>query len=132
MDRRSYEFFAGPDASGQPTWTKQIRQRKPVLENPGHVGFAVRVTYLPGIRRYLLTTFTQMDGSWAVYDAPHPWGPWTTAATFVRWIDDVPKFGFTFPAKWMSDDGTTLYMVFSGTRKYDAFNVVRGMITLRR
>jgi hypothetical protein len=89
------------------------------------VGFAVRVAYDAGLRRYLLTTFAKWDGSWGIFDAPEPWGPWTTVATFDRWIDATPKFGFTFPAKWTSADGKTLYMVFSGTEVYDSFNVVK-------
>ena len=87
--------------------------------------------YNPGLRRYLLATFTRWDGSWELYDAPEPWGQWTTVATYDRWIDATPKFGFTFPPKWMSADGKTLWMVFSGTKAYDSFNAVKGTLRLK-
>ncbi len=104
----------------------------PVFENPGSVGWGVRVEYNPGLRRYLLATFTKWDGSWGLYDAPEPWGQWTTVATYDRWIDATPKFGFTFPPKWMSADGKTMWMVFSGTKAYDSFNAVKGTLRLKR
>jgi hypothetical protein len=48
-----------------------------------------------------------------VYDAPEPWGPWTTAYFTARW-DAGPGESGNFPTAWMSDDGRTMYLVFSG------------------
>jgi hypothetical protein len=31
----------------------------------------------------------------------------------------------------MSSDGKTMWMVFSGTKVYDAFNAVKGVVRLR-
>jgi hypothetical protein len=131
MDRAAYEYFAGLDQTGQPRWTNDIRRRSAVFANPGSVGSSVRVDYNPGLRRYLLATFTRWDGSWGLYDAPEPWGPWTTVALYDRWIDETPKFGFTFPQKWMSSDGKTMWMIFSGLKAYDSFNAVRGTVRVR-
>jgi Domain of unknown function (DUF4185) len=131
MERAAYEYFAGADRSGKPRWTSDIRRRAAVFENQGSVGWGVRVSYNPGLRRYLMATFTRWDGSWGLYDAPEPWGPWTTVATYDRWIDATPKFGFTFPPKWMSADGKTMWMVFSGTKAYDSFNAVKGTVRLK-
>lgn len=131
MNRRAHEYFAGTDRAGSPSWTNDVHQRKPVLASPNAVGWGVRVAYHPGLRRYLLTTFRKWDGSWVLFDAPEPWGPWTTVATYDQWIDATPKFGFTFPQKWMSADGRTVWIVFSGTQAYDAFNVVKGTVRLK-
>jgi hypothetical protein len=131
MERTLYEYFAGFDDSGRPRWTREIIRRAAVFKDPGSVGSSVRVDYNPGLRRYLLATFTKWDGSWGLYDAPEPWGPWTTVATYEHWIDDTPKFGFTFPQKWMSADGKTMWMIFSGTKMYDSFNAVQGRVRLR-
>jgi hypothetical protein len=130
MDPSSYEYFAGLRGL-EPAWTKDIPKRAPVFSRQASVGFAVRVDYNPCLRRYLLTTFHRWDGSWGLYDAPEPWGPWTTVATFHQWIDSTPKFGFSFPQKWMSRDGKTMYMIFSGTGIYDSFNVVKATLTLK-
>ncbi len=125
MNCELYEYFAGMDQKGRPMWTKDLKKRKPVFTDPNGVGWGVRVVYNPGLRRYLLTTWHSWDGSWGIFDAPEPWGPWTTVAYYDQWIDDIPKFGFAFPQKWMSADGKTMWMVFSGTGKYDCFNVIK-------
>jgi hypothetical protein len=128
MNRAAYEYFAGLNVL-KPTWTRDIQKRAGVFTHSHSVGFAVRVDYNPPLRRYLLTTFHRWDGSWGLYDSPEPWGPWTQVQTFNQWIDSSPKFGFTFPQKWMSQDGKTMYMVFSGTHLYDSLNVVKATLT---
>ena len=130
MDRAAYKYFAGFDAAGQPTWTADITARKPIFTDPGGVGWGVRVGYDPGLKRYLLTVFHAWDGSWGIFDAPEPWGPWTTVAYYTDWIDSHPKFGFSFPEKWQSSDGRSFVMVFSGTGPYDAFNTIQGTFTV--
>ena len=62
----------------------------------------------------------------AIFDAPQPWGPWTTVFYTRKW-DVGPGECASFPTKWMGDDGATLHLVFSGD---DAFSVRRA--TLRR
>jgi hypothetical protein len=131
MDRGAFEYFAGLDDEGKPSWTKDIHRRKSVFARPNAVGWGVRVAYNPGLRRYLLTTFSKWDGSWGIFDAPEPWGPWSTVASYDGWIDATPKFGFTFPQKWVNADGRTMWMVFSGTQAYDSFNLVKATLRLR-
>jgi hypothetical protein len=130
MNRSAYEYFAGLDANNNPRWTKEIAARKPVFSDPNGVGWGVRVEYNPGLKRYLLTTFHAWDGSWGIFDAPKPWGPWTTVAYYNQWLDAEPKFGFSFPAKWLSADGKRLVMVWSGTGKYDTWNTTAGSFLL--
>ena len=62
-----------------------------------------------------------------VYDAPEPWGPWTRAYVTGRW-DVGPGESSSFPTKWMSADGRTVHLVFSGE---DAFPVRRATVILR-
>ncbi len=130
MDRSSYEYFAGLDDGNKPTWTKDIRKRKAVFTDPNGVGWGVRVVYNQGLKRYLLTTWHGEDGSWGVFDAPEPWGPWTTVAYYDNWLDSTFKFGFAFPGKWTSADGKEFVMVFSGTGKYDDWNTLKGNFVL--
>ena len=91
------------------------------------------VVYNPGIRRYLLTLAYNAAGDWGIFDAPEPWGPWTvvfhndtskSAAGTDAW--EVPgTHGYRLPAKWISPDGLTMSLIFSGVRlketTYDAF-----------
>jgi hypothetical protein len=37
-----------------------------------------------------------------------------------------PKFGFSFPAKWLIAGGKRFVMVWSGTGKYDSWNTLAG------
>jgi hypothetical protein len=55
---------------------------------------------------------TRFTGGLAVYDAPEPWGPWTTAFYTEQW-DIGPGDSASFPTKWMSADGKTAWLVFS-------------------
>ena len=126
MTRTAYEYFAGLDVSGNPKWTTNIKARAPVFSIPGGIGWGVRVDYNPGLKRYLLTNWHAWNGSWGIYDAPEPWGPWTTVVYYTNWLDNVAKFGFSFPQKWLSANGKKFVMVFSGQGQYDAWCTIRG------
>jgi CubicO group peptidase (beta-lactamase class C family) len=67
---------------------------------------------------------TRFAGGLAIFDAPQPWGPWTTAYYTEAW-DVGPGDTASFPTKWMSPDGQTLTLVFSGE---DAFSVRRARL----
>lgn len=127
--RSAYEYFMGLDGSGRPRWTPDITKRRPVFNDPNGVGWGLRVAYSPGLDRYLLTAWHSKSGGWGIFDAPEPWGPWSTVAYYDCWIDSTFKFGFTFPQKWMSADAKTMYMIFSGTDVYDSFNVIKATLT---
>ncbi len=63
-------------------------------------------------------------GGFGIYDAPEPWGPWSTAYFTETW-DVGPGETSSFPTKWMSADGKTLHLVFSGD---DSFSVRRAVL----
>ena len=65
-------------------------------------------------------------GAWGIFDAPEPWGPWTTAFFTKDWgLGET--HGYRLPAKWISQDGKTMHLIFSGRTHnevvYDAFCV---------
>jgi CubicO group peptidase (beta-lactamase class C family) len=123
-DRQAYEFFKDFDARQQPRWTKVIEERGAVFVHPGRC-YRSGITYNAGLRRYLwsqaLPGDVRFEGGFGVYDAAEPWGPWTTSFFTERW-DVGPGETSSFPTKWMSADGTTMHLVFSGN---DAFSVRR-------
>ncbi len=63
----------------------------------------------------------RFSGGFGIYDAPEPWGPWTTVYFADEW-DMGPGESSSLPTKWMSDDGLTCHLVFSGE---DALSVRR-------
>jgi len=124
MDRNSYEFFTGLDGNNNPTWSSNINDSVPTFSDPNSVGFGRNIMYHPTLDRYILMSHHDEDGGWGIFDAPEPWGPWTTVAYFDAWLDTKFKFGFNIPLKWVS--GSDFVMVFSGIGKYDDWNTVKG------
>jgi hypothetical protein len=143
-EREAYEFFAGLDETGQSRWTRDLAHRRAVLANSGRY-YRPRVTFHAVLKRYLLVQpvpeagsrdaagklDTRFAGGLSVFDAPEPWGPWTTVFFTDQW-DVGPGDSASFPSKWskwMSTDGVTLRLVFSGD---DSFSVRRATLELTR
>lgn len=133
MNLVAFEYFAGVTSSGRPIWTPEASQRLPVFEDPNGVGWTVSVSYNSGLERYLLITehTESFKGLVGMFDAPEPWGPWTT----VVYADDEPfgkghvsatTFFWNFSNKWLSDDGKAFSLIFTGIGEADAWNTVRG------
>lgn len=124
-DRAAYEVVSGLDANHTPTWSSDLAERVPVFQDPTGVNWGYQAIYHPQLGRYLLTVShgTSPEGpGLGIFDAPEPWGPWTTAYYQDQWKDDLNKFCFSFPQKWMSSDGTEMWMVHSGWPEYDSYN----------
>jgi hypothetical protein len=100
-------------------WTRNIEERGPVFRNPEHLCYRTHVTYNAGLKRYLMNSImpgpvnTRFQGGFGVYDAPEPWGPWTTVY-FTKMWDVAPGEAQHFPPKWMSTDGRTMHLITSG------------------
>jgi CubicO group peptidase (beta-lactamase class C family) len=115
-ERAAYEFFKSLDAQGQPVWTDKIEERGAVFTNPGHC-YRCGVTYNKLMKRYLWCQTgagedPRFRGGLAIYDAPEPWGPWTTVFFTDDW-DIGPGDTSSFPTKWMSEGGTRLFLLCS-------------------
>src|SRR5690606_23308251 len=139
--RDAYEWFTGL-VNGKPTWGP-LAAKQPVFEDPEGTGWCVSAIHVPGLGRYLLATeHTRTEcGSMGLFDAPEPWGPWTTVKYWspeepfgherpgsdLPWRDNI--FFFSFVPKWWGDDGREFTLVFTGAgrgRDNDSFNAVRG------
>ena len=128
-ERGAYEFFRGMSPEGVPTWTRDIAGRRAVFDHPGGCCRSA-ICYDAGLKRYLwcqtLPGDARFRGGFGVYDAPEPWGPWTTAYFAEDW-DVGPGETCGFPTRWMSDDGKTVHLVFSGD---DCFSVRGATLTV--
>ena len=132
-ERAAYEFFQTSD-HGVAIWTRDIRRRGPAFSHPKHC-YRTGITYNGGLKRYLWcqvhpqsshTGGPRFQGGFAIYDAPEPWGPWTTVF-FTRAWDVGPGETNSFPTKWMSSDGKTLHLVFSGD---DYFSIRKATLAI--
>ena len=137
-DPGTWEFFSGM-RNGRPGWTHRAAGRAPILTAPGEC-YRAGVSYNAGLERYLLVhpvpspeSFdsarkidTRFTGGLAIYEASEPWGPWNRVFHTDNW-DVGPGETASFPTKWMSDDGRTLHLVFSGD---DYFSVRQATLAL--
>jgi Domain of unknown function (DUF4185) len=140
MAREAFEFFAGR-RNKQALWTPDVRRKQPVFEDRANgVGWVMSVTYNAGLRRYILMTDHGRSnrGNLGIFDAPEPWGPWTTAlylnetdgTNFAAKREEPDNtFFWNMPTKWHSLDGREFTLVFTGSgrgKNYDSFNLLRG------
>jgi CubicO group peptidase (beta-lactamase class C family) len=126
----AYEYFAGLGPRGAPRWAREIAARHAVFTNPGGC-YRSSISYNPGLKRYLwCQTLPGGDGrfrgGFGIFDAPEPWGPWTTVCFTNEW-DTGPGETSSLPTKWMSRDGRTAFLVFSGD---DSFSVRKVELTV--
>ena len=139
-----YEYYAGlslgePRAGQGPAWTSQASRARPVFLDPGPRGIT-HVVHDFALRRYIASVQGRSVGETGLFDAPEPWGPWTTIAYYQNWggFGKRESLGVDFPTKWITQDGKTMWAVFSGGRlkgsddMLDSFNLVKVTLTIRR
>jgi hypothetical protein len=133
-DRGTYEYFAGLDESGQPTWSVDPAAKAPIHQDASGVGPFPQMSYVPGLGR-LVYTNEHGNGIDAgarrslltMAEAPHPWGPWHVFHDDVFFPQIEQRvFQWNFAPKWFSADGRQFTLVFSGDRSNDSWNTVNG------
>ena len=139
-DKSAYQFYAGTNGSGRPTWSEK-EQRQPVFSFPAGCN-RMDVTYSAALDRYLMTMRSRAKGDGinhvSIYDAPNPWGPWITVYYAEDWeaeSEAVPLSAGSehwgevahIPTKWIGEDGREFYLVFAGN---DAFAVRKATLTV--
>jgi hypothetical protein len=141
---RSFEYYIGaPHRSQTAHWSSREIDAAPVFADCNNVQGPSAV-YDPGLRRYLLTVGHYASGNdddssagqVGLFEALHPWGPWSTIAYYENWgnfkAETTGDFlSLRIPSKWLSSDGKTLWAVFSGLKSFDSFNVIKGVLSVR-
>ena len=132
LNRQSYEFFSGFEIDGSPIWSYNAVEKQAVFRHPGEC-LRSSISFNPGLKRYLWWQLlpssaadARFEGGFAIYDAPEPWGPWTTAFFTRKW-DTGPGETAAIPTKWISEEGKDFYLVFSGE---DALSIRHGQFKL--
>ncbi len=136
-EKGAWEYLERVDKSGEPIWTSNIDRRGTAFQHPDGC-LRSAMTYSRPLRRYLWWQQipapkgssdrgdTRFEGGFGVYDAPEPWGPWSTAFYTEKW-DVGPGEHGDFPSKWMNENGSEIFLVFSGE---DSFSVRKATIVL--
>ena len=123
----AYEFVSGFDVNGVPQWSSNIANRTAVFTLVGGCN-RLDVVYNIPLQTYIMVMRSRARvgglNQFSIYTTQEPWGPWsqiyytTPSSTSNGWPGEAQHF----PAKWISSDGRTLYMVSSAN---DAFSVQR-------
>jgi CubicO group peptidase (beta-lactamase class C family) len=120
-DADAWEYFERPGADGRPVWTVDVAERGSIFDHPARC-YRGGLTWNAGLKRYLWCQVfpestdsrgPRFQGGFGIFDAPQPWGPWTTAYFTNNW-DTGPGESSSFPARWISENGLTAHLVFSG------------------
>lgn len=123
-NKSAYEFLSAFDGNNNPVWNSDITKRKPIIYDPNGCSSVPRVSYNPGIKRYILTIGHRQIEELGIFEAKEPWGPWYTVAYYNNWgncnsSEEGRALAWDFPTKWISPDGLTMWCVFSGNQKRD-------------
>ena len=143
----AYQTVKAFDGNGGPKWGPGTGGRKPIFEDANGTMSVPRVVYNAGLDRYILTVGHCRTEQLGIFDAPNPWGPWTTVAYYSDWGgyqsgEGAYALGWDFPTKWMSEDGKTMWCVYSGSdrggtlpdgaRILDRFHIAKATLKLRK
>lgn len=128
--KSAYTYFSG--SPNKLEWSKNVADRKPIFKNVDKC-YRSGVSYNPGLGRYLWCQIIpdplnneprgpRFKGGLGIFESKNPWGPWQTVFYSLDW-DTGPGETGSIPTKWISNDGTNCYYLFSG----DDFLSVRKM-----
>ena len=123
LDQNQYEFYTGTNPE-DPQWGA-YKDRTSVFHD-GQGCFRPDIVYNPGLDRYLLTMASPY-GEWmwwandnpdrvphfGLFEAPTPWGPWSTVLYEENWGAPENRFSPHIPAKWISENGQSFYLLYS-------------------
>ena len=135
----AYQYFSGTATA--PAWSTSKGASKSIFTDPAGVRQPT-IQYVPGLRRYLLAVAHTGPGKVGVFEAPAPWGPWSTVYYGENWLglgNNGKYYSIYFPLKWQSADGRTLWATFSCHNEqssgacgpyHDRLNMMR--VTLRQ
>ena len=135
--RDAYEFYAGQDAAGQPTWSSNPADKLAIYEDSDGVGPFPQMSYVPGLNRFVYTNqhgngtdTAGMQSLLTMAEAPQPWGPWTVIYhdQFLPAIEHS-IFQWNFAPKWFRNGGREFTLIFSGLESNDSWNTIDGVFT---
>lgn len=133
----TYEYFSGFNGQSA-TWATSTDSATPIFSDytssEQNMGLKAQISYNAPLERYILTMSKDGPGGLGVFESANPWGPWYTVDYYANsnWggrgdaSSDGEGLLWAIPNMWLSDDGLTWWVIWSGTRPagYDAFNLI--------
>jgi hypothetical protein len=136
--KKNWQWFIGTNASGEARWGSRENAQKIVEdaatgntgERSGPSWFQTIMTYNPPLGQYILTYFTDRQGNLQVLVGDRPWGPFTKI-----WNKDFKnserKFTIMVIPKFISSDGKTVWVAWSGAPTYDEVRFLRATLKVQ-
>lgn len=119
-DPSKYEFYAGKDDNGDPVWTNDFEEIKPLLEWNNNMG-CVTITWNEPLKKYLMCVTdggsTKSKMNTYILESDRIDGDWKLI-TYLKNFG-VQAYFVNFPTKFISEDGKTLWMLYSGNYSLD-------------
>ena len=120
-DRGAYEFFAGFDSVRSPIWSDNIELRKPIFSDPQGTQ-RISMTHIGPLDCYFLVashypigcTLETHSAALGIFEAKEPWGPWSTVYYDPEWSGQCRTYHHLIPPKWISPDGKSMWLLYSG------------------
>ena len=123
-DASQYEYFAGLDPQGRPTWSREFSQIQPLIDWNNHCG-SVTITYNAPLRKYLMCVADAWPGTREIntfiLESSDICGPW-------KMVTYMTKFGeqgyfVNIPTKFISEDGRKGWLCYSANYTKAQFKV---------
>ena len=146
----AYQWYTGTDPNSDPVWGAEA-SAAPVFTNNDGVVWPI-VTFDKAIGRYVdQSNFGDgYEREMGMFDAPTPWGPWTTFDYEDNWdntncgsncLGNGAQLSLFLPQSWMSSDGLNMWGTYSSTGPdladgtgpvpgYDSLNIIDSTISL--
>ncbi len=116
-DAAAWEYFAGTNSDGNPTWSNDDSQAKLVLDDT--VG-ELSVVWNRYLGRWIMTYLKEGTGI-VIREGLSPWGPWNEPITLVG-ADEVPgPYAPYMLDRYTADGGKTIYFTLSIWDPYEVF-----------
>jgi len=124
QDAAAWQWISELKNDEHPRWTHDLNEAIPVLTDARRISLPEMV-YIAEIKRYVLLNwrlyrdFSNSDGTeLMIYDAPHPWGPFTLVHQEAMWEGkDTNPYCPRLPLKWLKVNGDEIdgWIQFSGS-----------------
>jgi hypothetical protein len=114
-DVSKYEFYGGKDENGDPVWTHDFKEIKPLLEWNNNMG-CVTITYNAPLKKYIMcvtdggNTYSKMNTY--LLESDKITGKWKLV-TYMKNFGEQAYF-VNIPSKFISKDGKTAWLLYSG------------------
>ncbi len=140
FDESSYEWFLHLNDDGSASWTKDHHRKAVAFRDNQAYLWHISTVFHPGLNRILLskphydyddnrlTPYAPKSNisGLGIFEAPNPWGPWSTVYYTNEFLDDHVKFNYVIPAKYIDPKSPSFWMAWSGWPEYDNVTFIRG------